>query len=95
MLSAHHLVSDELFVGVGCVACCLMWCVMEFPVICGPGLTSERGLPGWTQFKDSIKSEVLAVFGLTFSASHSWPLHTSCCPLEVAEAKNVANLQFY
>lgn len=27
------LVSDELFVDVGCVLCCLMWCVMEFPVI--------------------------------------------------------------
>lgn len=68
MLSAHHLVSDELFVGVGCVACCLMWCVMEFPHICGPGLAVERVLEGWTQFKDSVKSEVLAIFGLRFSA---------------------------
>lgn len=33
VLSAHLPVSDELFADVGRFFCCLMWCVMEFPVI--------------------------------------------------------------
>lgn len=28
-----HVMSDELFVDVGCGYGCVMWCVMEFPVI--------------------------------------------------------------
>lgn len=99
-LSAHHLASDELFVGAGCVACCLMWCVMEFPLICGPGLASERGMEGWTQFKDSVKSEVLAVFRLRFNA-RGWgdafmaSAHKLISSRGCRGKKNVANLQSF
>lgn len=79
MLSAHHLVSDELFVGVGCVACCLMWCVMEFPVIWGPA-QPQRG-PAKTQF---------GVLGCSGLRSASRPDYSRFrCPARVTEAKGL------